>query len=75
VTSTRPAATTTVVNTVLSAQTGPRGGAAGASALPSTGQGRDNEQKNYLPAVVALAVGGVALVSAVNVARRRRWRR
>jgi hypothetical protein len=61
-----------VVNTVLSAQTGPRGGAAGASALPSTGQGQDSEQNSYLLMILVLAASGAALVGVVRLAQRKR---
>jgi hypothetical protein len=57
---------------VLGNQTGPRGGAAGTVALPATGQGPGNDSGRYLFAVLALAVGGLGLVSALTFRKRQR---
>ncbi len=61
------------MNTVLAAQTGPRGGAAGTGALPNTGHGGgERAGTGRLVAMLAFAAGGVGLIGIMTLKRRRR---
>jgi len=60
------------VSTVLAIQSGPNGGAAGAVALPATGQGHRGDEPRYLFAILGLLVSGAGLVSAAMYRQQRR---
>jgi hypothetical protein len=60
------------VNTVLASQIGPRGGATGTVALPSTGQGGDRAGTDWLVMALALVTGGAGLIGIMELRQRLR---
>jgi len=61
------------VSTVLAAQTGPRGAAAGVITLPNTGRGGgDSDGTDRLLAMLALVAGVASLTGIMALKQRRR---
>ena len=59
------------MSTVLGSQVRPGGGAAGASALPSTGQGSARDSAAWLITWLALAAGAAGMATVVIMKQRR----